>query len=247
MDIALWIFVGVFGAIAGNLATSPLFRWPRNVPLTRDKPFCDSCHAPLEPRDLFPIVSWWLNRGKCRHCGAPIPAIYMVVELIFCVLFLALANHFGMGDDFLLHVVGLGGGVLFAALLWQSEFWSWRAWYMVLVAGIIWRVRHEYVLDGVLDSLLFSGTLCLFFWIWKWQHHTEPLARYQLLCLPAILVWWAPSIWAYGLVLWLGLALLLRGVITLKGHKNQLIATPIAGIATLIFWQLGLTYGSFFS
>lgn len=42
---------------------------------------CPSCLATLGPRDLVPLASWLVQRGRCRHCGAPIAAAYPLTEL----------------------------------------------------------------------------------------------------------------------------------------------------------------------
>src|SRR5688572_23499335 len=41
---------------------------------------CDSCGRTLSPRDLVPILSWFLVRGRCRHCGAAIDKKHLAVE-----------------------------------------------------------------------------------------------------------------------------------------------------------------------
>lgn len=47
---------------------------------------CDTCGHILGVRDLVPIVSWLMLRGKCRYCGAPIPVRNTLVELITAAL-----------------------------------------------------------------------------------------------------------------------------------------------------------------
>jgi leader peptidase (prepilin peptidase)/N-methyltransferase len=34
----------------------------------------------LSPRDLIPILSWFLVRGRCRHCGAAIDRRHLAIE-----------------------------------------------------------------------------------------------------------------------------------------------------------------------
>jgi leader peptidase (prepilin peptidase)/N-methyltransferase len=42
---------------------------------------CPACGTTLRPRDLVPLLSWLWQRGRCRHCGAPVSAWYPAVEL----------------------------------------------------------------------------------------------------------------------------------------------------------------------
>ncbi len=42
---------------------------------------CEACGAPLAPRDLVPLISWVLARGRCRHCGQLLGWFYPGVEI----------------------------------------------------------------------------------------------------------------------------------------------------------------------
>lgn len=58
--------------------------WPRSA--------CGSCHRPLLRRDLLPLLSWCLLRGKSRCCQRPISTVYPLVELSCGVLFFIAAR-----------------------------------------------------------------------------------------------------------------------------------------------------------
>lgn len=50
---------------------------------------CPDCRHNLSLKDLIPVVSWILLKGKCRYCHKPISGQYPIVELgtaILCVL-----------------------------------------------------------------------------------------------------------------------------------------------------------------
>ncbi len=49
---------------------------------------CPACRRALTVRDLVPVVSWLALGGRCRHCGAPIPADYAAVEIGAVLAFL---------------------------------------------------------------------------------------------------------------------------------------------------------------
>lgn len=49
---------------------------------------CSSCGAQVRPIDNIPVVSWLVLRGRCRACGAAIPAFHPVVEALCPLLFL---------------------------------------------------------------------------------------------------------------------------------------------------------------
>lgn len=48
---------------------------------------CPNCKHVLGAKDLVPLFSWLLLKGKCRYCKAKISKQYPVVELLTAVLF----------------------------------------------------------------------------------------------------------------------------------------------------------------
>lgn len=76
--ILLLVLVGPFiGSFLGVLAD----RLPRNEGVILNHSECRSCQFRLGPRDLIPVLSYVLNRGKCRHCGATIPPWLLYTEI----------------------------------------------------------------------------------------------------------------------------------------------------------------------
>lgn len=61
----------------------------RGILLGRSR--CDHCDAVLSPRDLVPLVSFPLLRGRCRSCHAAIPAQLWHAEIAGAVLGLVAA------------------------------------------------------------------------------------------------------------------------------------------------------------
>jgi leader peptidase (prepilin peptidase)/N-methyltransferase len=54
------------------------------------------CGTALAWRDNIPLLSWVLLRGRCRHCGTRISALYPGVELATAVLVAACVLDFGL-------------------------------------------------------------------------------------------------------------------------------------------------------
>ena len=57
---------------------------------------CSDCGAGVRPIDNIPIVSWLVLRGRCRSCGARIPAFHPLVELAVPLLFLGAVWSLGL-------------------------------------------------------------------------------------------------------------------------------------------------------
>lgn len=98
--LALKILTGAFAFILGMSVFSFLnvvaYRLPRKESFVRGSSYCPACRHPLGALDLVPVFSYILLRGKCRHCGAPIPIRDTLMELLGG--FLALACLFFLPD-----------------------------------------------------------------------------------------------------------------------------------------------------
>jgi leader peptidase (prepilin peptidase)/N-methyltransferase len=91
-DAVLRILVALpFGLVFGSFLTVAIHRVPAGESLVRPRSRCPSCGTPLRNVDNVPIVSWVLLRGRCRSCGARIPAVYPLTELATGGLFVAVA------------------------------------------------------------------------------------------------------------------------------------------------------------
>lgn len=67
--------------------------------IVRGRSMCPHCHHTLAARDLVPVFSWLLLRGKCRYCKAPISWQYPLVELLTAVLFALSYVFWPYGSD----------------------------------------------------------------------------------------------------------------------------------------------------
>lgn len=59
---------------------------------------CDWCNKVLEPLNLIPVVSWFIQKGKSACCGKALSAQYPVVELITGGLFVISGYYGGLYD-----------------------------------------------------------------------------------------------------------------------------------------------------
>ena len=124
----------VLGAVIGSFLAAVLVRWPQGRSVARGRSHCDSCGATLGARDLVPILSWFLVRGRCRHCGAAIDKRHLAVE--------AGAALVGL-TAILAHPLPLA---LFTAVL---------GWWLFLLAAL--DVEHEWLPDRLTWPLLAAG------------------------------------------------------------------------------------------
>ncbi|RYY24655.1 MAG: prepilin peptidase [Sphingomonadales bacterium] len=101
----LWpVGLGFLGLILGSFIATIAIRWPEGRSVARGRSACDSCGKVLRPVELIPVLSYVLQRGKCRACGARIAPSHVVVELLGCA-------------------VGVMAGL--HALPWQGAIFGW--------------------------------------------------------------------------------------------------------------------------
>ncbi len=83
------------GAILGSFALCMAMRWRLEQSLA-SRSRCDECLKTLAWRDLIPLVSWVYLQARCRHCKTPIPATYILIEILVGGLLAALYLKYGL-------------------------------------------------------------------------------------------------------------------------------------------------------
>jgi leader peptidase (prepilin peptidase) / N-methyltransferase len=94
MAVQVAVGCAVLGLLVGSFLNVVIWRVPRKESLQTPRSHCPHCDHELSPRELIPVVSWLLARGRCRHCEDRIGARYPLVELGTAVLFVAVALRF---------------------------------------------------------------------------------------------------------------------------------------------------------
>lgn len=102
------LFAGV-GLVIGSFLGLVSLRFPAGEDMVRGRSRCGGCGRDLPPWRLIPLLSYVLARGRCRDCGAAIPARYPLMEAA-CAL---------IGVWAALSQPSLAAAVLTAVLGWQ--------------------------------------------------------------------------------------------------------------------------------
>ncbi len=91
-----WTWWSVFGLFVGSFLNVAIHRLPlegESVSHPR-RSRCPSCRTTLTWRENIPLVSWLVQRGRCRTCGWRIPWRYPLVETLTAVLWFLVAREF---------------------------------------------------------------------------------------------------------------------------------------------------------
>jgi len=92
------VFFFLFGIVIGSFLNVCITRIPEEVSIVSPGSRCPRCSAPIKAYDNVPVFAWLWLRGKCRACGAPISAMYPLVELLTGLLFVACYLEFGISQ-----------------------------------------------------------------------------------------------------------------------------------------------------
>lgn len=101
MEMAYTILVFVFGLVFGSFFNVVGLRVPMKESLIQPPSHCTTCQRQLTPKDLIPVLSYIVLRGKCRSCGQKISWIYPLIELLTGILFTFSYWQFGFSEEFI--------------------------------------------------------------------------------------------------------------------------------------------------
>ncbi len=109
------ITLGVAGLVMGSAVSALSWRVPRHRSWVRGRSACPSCGTTLGARDLVPLLSFALARGRCRTCGQAIGWRYPLTEVACAAWTVLLFQRIGL--TWALLPLALWGYLL-VALLW---------------------------------------------------------------------------------------------------------------------------------
>lgn len=79
----------LFGAIIGSFLNVVIYRYNSSVSPFRGRSQCFSCGKTLTSRELIPILSFIIAKGRCAHCGVKISWQYLIIEVLSGVIFVS--------------------------------------------------------------------------------------------------------------------------------------------------------------
>jgi leader peptidase (prepilin peptidase) / N-methyltransferase len=83
----LGILLFLYGITLGSFFNVVGLRLPNKKSIVSPRSSCSNCGHQLKPNELIPIISYLLQKGKCRGCQSRISPIYPFFELLTGILF----------------------------------------------------------------------------------------------------------------------------------------------------------------
>lgn len=91
----LWLLRFALGACVFSFLGVVVWRLPRKESVVKGRSHCPACGRTLSAAELIPCLSFLLQGGKCRGCGAKIPARDFWIEVLGGLCSCACAYAFG--------------------------------------------------------------------------------------------------------------------------------------------------------
>ena len=88
--------LAVLGLCMGSFLNCLAWRMTHGESVLRGRSHCTTCGHVLAARDLVPVLSWAVSRGRCRYCGAHVSARYPATELLCGVVYVSVYVRYGL-------------------------------------------------------------------------------------------------------------------------------------------------------
>ncbi len=82
------VVIFIFGILIGSFLNALIWRLHTEESIMHGRSYCPYCKHTLSWRELVPLASFIIQKGKCKHCGKKISRQYPLVELATGVLFI---------------------------------------------------------------------------------------------------------------------------------------------------------------
>jgi len=112
MTTLIYIFLIVLGLIFGSFYLVVATRLPKEESIIKPGSHCDNCKHELKWYELIPVVSYIIQKGKCRKCGSKIPFITVLIEIITGACFALSYYLYGLDYKFYALIVLLSISII---------------------------------------------------------------------------------------------------------------------------------------
>ncbi len=153
MDILLYIIIFIMGSLFGSFYSLAIHRIPLKQDIIKKHSYCPNCKEKLGILDLFPVFSYILLRGKCRHCKKSISPRYLALEIFSGLIFVLVAYFMGINIENVTILKSL------EALMLALYFT-----YLIITIGIAktkLNIEKSVNMYGIIISLIYMLYLCL--------------------------------------------------------------------------------------
>ncbi len=96
LKILMECVVFILGTMVFSFLNVVIYRLPERKSVLKGSSICQKCGHDLSVKDMIPVLSWLLLKGKCRYCGGKISVRYALVELLGGVTAVFVSLYYGL-------------------------------------------------------------------------------------------------------------------------------------------------------
>lgn len=101
----LELIIFILGLVFGSFYLVVGLRRPLNKGIVKHDSECDNCQVKLKWYELIPVISFVIQRGKCRSCQTKISSLNIIIELLTGFLFLVGYLLYGIRYEFFVFLI----------------------------------------------------------------------------------------------------------------------------------------------
>ena len=155
----IYIFLFIIGSIFGSFANLVVHRRMREESIVYPRSHCESCGKSLSSFELIPVVSFLIQKGKCRSCGARISPDNIIMEIIGGIL-LIISSSYGLNLNSIIIFASLIIGLIISLIDLRTMEIYRKHLIMLLLLGLIYRF-HFFDKKFFINIIIFSLTYYL--------------------------------------------------------------------------------------
>lgn len=248
METFYIIYFFIVGTIFGSFCNVVGDRIPNGMSIIKPSSHCPKCNHKLSAIELIPIISYLIQKGKCKNCKTKISIEYPIFEMITGILFALSYIVFGLNLEIVIALTFIS--ILIIVMI--SDYHYMVIPDIVMLYGIVLIIIEQYIiydLNTVINSIISGFFAYVVMWLIKLLGDTifkkESLGGGDIklmffigLCLPLPI-----SI----LPIFLGTLIALPiAIITLIYKKNNMLPFgPYLSMAAIILFLLQINWSEF--
>ena len=203
----------IVGLIVGSFINVIIYRLPKSVMgesislSSPNRSFCPECKHILGVLELIPLLSYLLQRGKCKHCNQHISIQYPVIELTCGILMSLAFIKFGLNLELIFILIFIFSLV---ALFWidaKYQLLPDAITLPLIVIGLVFNYPSGFVefVDALIGATIGYLILWGIFWASKLIRKVDGMGYGDFKLVAALGAWFG----------WQSLPVLLLGASTL--------------------------------